>query len=546
MMKCWQILGIEPTHDLDQITHAYENKIALLSKTDNSGDIELIGQAYNQAIELAQQDAMMKRELAIENEPDKEQAEENTSSIVARFIALLNKPDERNEIANWQHLTHASELNDPTVRHKVNDAILPTLLEIEVGESSEQAHSRLPQPILALIANRFNWLQRRSDMYQIFNPAQLDVLFVHTFGNKAAVFEESEKASSSAWLWRIVKLVVIWFIVIRLMMFGFDYVVGNDRETTHVDATPPSPLLVCNKITKPDESDEFAQCKTFAEEGHLAAQMRLAWLYSQSDAEDSWQKTFDWAVKASNRNQEAALLTGILLYKLGDSENDIENGKARINAMMEKGFKPADAYLASLYLTNDIADLETMTVKEALTSSHRVDPDIVPFDLLVSMYASGITVKADRKKAVNVMEQLANRYFPQGTNAVAWFLATLENNTLTGPEFALELAQRVIDHPQYENSYAYIDTAAAAMAAAGQFEKAIETQQKANAILAQQVAQDASLNWMLEEFESRLSLYQNQQAYTEYQILTSKQALGEAVSENIEELLLETLQFAVR
>jgi tetratricopeptide (TPR) repeat protein len=88
-------------------------------------------------------------------------------------------------------------------------------------------------------------------------------------------------------------------------------------------------------------------------------------------------------------------------------------------------------------------------------------------------------------------------------NALAWFLATSKEPTIYNPSRAVRLAQRACGLTSYKEPY-FLDTLAAAYAATGDFNKAVETAEKAL-----ELCQPS----FKEEFENRLALYKAGKPY---------------------------------
>jgi tetratricopeptide (TPR) repeat protein len=99
--------------------------------------------------------------------------------------------------------------------------------------------------------------------------------------------------------------------------------------------------------------------------------------------------------------------------------------------------------------------------------------------------------------------------FAPSLNNLAWTLATTQDGTIRNPSEAVRLAERVCVLTSFED-YNCLDTLAAAYAGEGQFDKAVQTAQKAIA-LAKAANEPASV----EDISKKLQLYQAKQAYIE-------------------------------
>ena len=90
-----------------------------------------------------------------------------------------------------------------------------------------------------------------------------------------------------------------------------------------------------------------------------------------------------------------------------------------------------------------------------------------------------------------------------GSNSLAWILATSQNPAIRDGSNAMVFAEKAvaatIANPQH------LDTLAAAYAEAGQFEKAVSTQQEAIALLQTEAEKN--------DYRSRLKLYEAKKPY---------------------------------
>ncbi|MBN1766706.1 MAG: tetratricopeptide repeat protein, partial [Sedimentisphaerales bacterium] len=92
-------------------------------------------------------------------------------------------------------------------------------------------------------------------------------------------------------------------------------------------------------------------------------------------------------------------------------------------------------------------------------------------------------------------------------NNLAWIFATSGDKTVRNPEIAVTYAQQACKFTQYRH-YATLGTLAAAYAAAGDFDKAVETAEKSI-----QIATEAGNTSHVQETTARLKLYQMRQPY---------------------------------
>jgi Flp pilus assembly protein TadD len=103
----------------------------------------------------------------------------------------------------------------------------------------------------------------------------------------------------------------------------------------------------------------------------------------------------------------------------------------------------------------------------------------------------------------------------QSLQNLSWILATSTEAALRNPTEAVKLAQRACELTGYKNRR-YIDTLAAAYAAAGRFTEAVETGQKAISLADPQVDKE-----IITQLKKRLQLYRSNQPYREGKIPAS-------------------------
>jgi len=94
-------------------------------------------------------------------------------------------------------------------------------------------------------------------------------------------------------------------------------------------------------------------------------------------------------------------------------------------------------------------------------------------------------------------------------NNLAWMLATTDDEKLSNPADALQLAQKAYELSQSDNPQ-LLDTLAAAYAAVGKFAEAVETAEQALSLAKSEKNED-----LVAQLQNRLALYRNRQPYYE-------------------------------
>ncbi len=119
--------------------------------------------------------------------------------------------------------------------------------------------------------------------------------------------------------------------------------------------------------------------------------------------------------------------------------------------------------------------------------------------------------KGDWRKAINDMDEALqfDRKNPETMAGLAWLLAVAPDEKLRDGKRALELAQKAAALTLEKNAEA-LEAAAAASAETGDFEKAVEYEKKAIALLEEGAGERADM-------EKRLKLYEEKKPYREAQ-----------------------------
>jgi len=119
-------------------------------------------------------------------------------------------------------------------------------------------------------------------------------------------------------------------------------------------------------------------------------------------------------------------------------------------------------------------------------------------------YSHGRGVAKDEVEAINLFRKAGEAGEVGGFNNLAWILATSENSSIRNGPNAVFFGEKAVA-ATHSKKPATLDTLAAAYAEAGQFEKAVKTEQKAIALL--QTKAEKSV------FRTRLKLYEAKVPY---------------------------------
>lgn len=303
----------------------------------------------------------------------------------------------------------------------------------------------------------------------------------------------------------------------------------------------PFELLSCNEIQSAEDIDVFSTCLTYAEQGYAEAQRKIAWAYTREGDYQDWQKAFDWLKKLAARDRNVKLLSQIILFLLGESDEDKIRAETDIRHLADTRFPAAEAYLATLYYLKLNKIPRDANPAWLLRKAYDQDKSIIsPFEMAV-VYINGFGTRHNPERAKQVLVDYADEDFPYTANNVAWFLATLEENLITDKAFVVSMAESAVSQPEYASRFTFVDTLAASYAAQGDFTKATTTQQQAIELLTNHTANEAEEIGDMEEFEARLALYKNGERPILETLEVDLDTFFSSLKRDIERILLSNL-----
>ena len=167
----------------------------------------------------------------------------------------------------------------------------------------------------------------------------------------------------------------------------------------------------------------------------------------------------------------------------------------------------AHFYLAVILQSQGDIDRAINHFQSALAGNPRHAP---------TLYYLGVLFKTKGRldQAVTYFKQALqiNGDWPAALNTTAWILATHTDPKLSDPDTAIRFARRAAELTK-QNDPLIIDTLAAAYAAAGQFEQAVQTAQIAIAL-----AKTANADQLAHDIAQRLEIYRQSKPYHELPI----------------------------
>jgi hypothetical protein len=311
---------------------------------------------------------------------------------------------------------------------------------------------------------------------------------------------------------------------------NFD-VYSFSRETINKIARSQSGVTDKNKTVRwlqraADKGDEEAREKlailyyknaTDARDYKLAVDM-LTWAADHDSAEANFWLAAEFTQgKAVKRDAERARQLLDRAIELGSTDAmhskgfDLIHGHGRelnqdegvklLQKAADQGNLNATYELAKEYLSGQILDLN---YAGAFKQLERLATRNVPIGQfwLSQLYEKGLGVSKDLTRAAELLAKAKNDASWETVNTFAWQLATQSNRQLRDGDLAVELMEDLVGHSKYTKA-SWIDTLAAAYAEAGEFDRAIQTQQ-----LALETLNAGNSVYQRRYFEAHLTRYQ--------------------------------------
>lgn len=160
-MKCWALLGIEPSRDLALIRVAYRNRLPEHHpETDPSG-FQALREAYETALEWAQAQQS-------DNHSSGNKLEDAGEQVLAQFQAMLGDPAKRFDLHAWSSFIQQLDQLPLDVLEEVSWALLSRVIKAGI----------LAHECVQLLAHRFRWDDRLLDV-DVESARQIDEFLRH-------------------------------------------------------------------------------------------------------------------------------------------------------------------------------------------------------------------------------------------------------------------------------------------------------------------------------------------------------------------------------
>ncbi len=474
------------------------------------------------------------------------------NQFIRQFQYALQEPNARKDKRVWAELIQTLEEAGFSFKEGVFFAVFAGFIEHFSDPDVATSGAFIPKGVVIEFAENLNWKANELTLLKTFEREDITLVMTKAYGHSESNAEYEEQTG-----WRryssILANVAMGLGLMIALTAVFSYLVGDKtQEQAQQDNEQPQvvdktawadSLSVCTSMSEPEPGDALDACEQLAVDGWLKAQYALAWLYSRDTDYRDWQKSFEYLKAASQFDTHAELLSQIMLFRLGNDEDDTISGEKGIKALANEGFAPAQAFQAVMYFRDDHVLKATSNPVYLLETAYKSGRSLVTEFEMATFYINGFSNRSEPyQRALNLLMDIAKQDFPVGTNNVAWFLATLDENPLTTPDYAVELASEVVNDPDYAKNIAYIDTLAATYAAAGDFEQAVRYQSQAIDLINQSNVSEQTKQAQISSFSERLALYEDQQRTVEYALKTEKQAFFDNLNRQLSNRLFLRLR----
>jgi hypothetical protein len=322
--------------------------------------------------------------------------------------------------------------------------------------------------------------------------------------------------------WKIALVAIIGIVGVLYTTIDFS---GPDMSGSVEENLAPifdSRLASCKAVVNARPSEKFDDCLSAATDGNNVAIKRMVWAYSRKGEYQDLSKVFEWLRAVRNRDNATELLMYSLVHlnaEAGDLRKESEVGISRLVA---KNYAPANVVLASIYALEENVLPPTSNILWLLNKAIKKDIVALEPTTLAVIHANGFISPENINAGASLLKEFAEHEYPVATNNIAWFLATLDTNPFSTSDYALSLAQRVVDDPLHAKNPIYIDTLAATLAANKRFEEAVEAQELAITLTKESDLNASYLARTLIEYEERLNLYSQENTLVELKLRVDK------------------------
>lgn len=519
-MDCWSILGIKKTQNKQLISHAHE---ALINTHVTLEHDQIQAAHHAQAVALQYADFTSEE-----------------THFTALLVNVLSDPSKRQDNECWAPILSALHHFESIELERTSIYVFAMFINHFDDESLATDGRLVPQDIIREFTQIYNWEFNRPSLSQFFLEEKIEFVLNYSVISSPASLEERESLQPI-----FSKRKLLLNIGLGLFIFGVYWTYKQVDKPVPVSQEPApiafdTNLLTCNEVISAEPTEKFNTCLEFAKNGNIAAQKRMVWAYSRAGEYLDWQEVFNWLKVTQRYEQKAKILSFAVMHFMGNTPELKEMGERGLTRLANQNQASANVVLGTMYALNTNVLPQSSNPLWLFERAYSKDPNVLaPIDLS-TIFANGYLSKPQPGKAKNILQETAEKFFPNGTNNVAWFLSTLDENTIADPSFAIGLAKRVVDDPKYATTHTYVDTLAATYAASGQFELAVATQQEAIGYVKNLQISDENKEKLLSEFTRRLTMYKEHSKVVETTLQKDKTEFFETLQKHTLNRLLNS------
>ena len=226
----------------------------------------------------------------------------------------------------------------------------------------------------------------------------------------------------------------------------------------------------------------------FSESGTVASSRLMDWLHGTAGRGDPF----------------AQLMLGTVYVDMKDPAPSLEQARKWLGRAAEAGIAEAQFRLAMIF-----EDVSPPRVVDLLSRAARQSHALAN-ETLGEYYYRGITVPRNLRRAITYFQRAVDAGSITARNNLAWLLATADDPAHRDGARAVSLIRPIA---LYSGRWQYLDTLAAAWAAAGEFDKAVATAGRAIEAAGREPAGEAADE--LVAMERRLAEYRHGRAHVE-------------------------------
>ena len=567
--RCWSTLGIQPTNSQRDIKKAYAQLVKKHHPEDDPAGFQKANEAYQRALELAKQlasndaqepgQSLAKIAPLPENEDIDEQVstdveevetaqelrnnelEQLTNTLSNAFYELIQDPNTRNNPALWADLLDDEQLNSFDIKQAVGLHVFAAFAEHLESDNAAFEGSFIQRNIVKQVAKFFHWQDRELEFEHYCDYETMDRLMYLAYGSKAVADSGAQK---SGWKSKLkgLTMALFWLLalsaLIRFFTFKLEKLDLVNKAPTHQEQ-----LVACNRLKAANNATSLKHCGIAAERGELSAQRALAAFYLQSKDAAELATGRKWLAKAAQQDSYLDVLQHLIILATADFPEDAKhNARNKVIELAQDGNIHALVYWVAGSKLGHFEPIPDITALEYLHKAHNTDQRVLSIFALIASYVNGYFEDTDLSKAALLLKDYAETQPPVSLNNTAWYAVTTESSSFIDNAFALYTAEQAVQQASTHQRHMYEDTLAAALAADGRFDEAVDMQLQAIRSIRTSSLTYPRVQKTEEDFRTRLERYKNSTPLERAPIIQEEKLFFTNLSKRIENQLIRYLR----